>query len=183
MKKSTTITSSTDNADTPIRNARRIYSIALIKAAATVMPRLMELIEDEVIDQSSAGISYITFDIEEDFELSLPQNTELLITQYIVDALESDGCEIAPGSVETTLSYLPDKIAPMYNIRVTGAFELIDSDNLNMPTDGMDLLKEVKKLIETRKRKREESDGDDHDDDDDDTDEPKKKSKKKARKE
>jgi hypothetical protein len=161
-----------NHTDSLIHAARKLYRATTASMVADTIACIQKIVEEAVMEQSRQGKIHIKLDIKEDLVIDqVPENMALIITQFVIDMLETDGCELTPGAITATVFGAIG--AKKYTVTVRGNFNLIDPDEINVPTSDGDLLQDIKKIIKDRKRKRV-----DEGEEDDEGDE-----KKKARKE
>lgn len=134
----------------PIRVARNMYREALASMVADIVPRLMESVTAAITEQAANGDMYTKLFTRDEFILEhRPTGLEALLGEYIAEGLVNDDC--VPSSITVLIS--PTPTPKTYVISVRGAVALCKTNDRGVPV-GVDLIKEVKALVESRKRRR-----------------------------
>ncbi len=125
----------------PIRVARNMYRAALASTVADIVPRLMECVTESITEQAGKGDMYIKLYTKDEFTLEhRPSGLETL--------LANEECVPSGITVNMTTTATPK----VYTINVRGAVALCKTGEKGI-LNGVDMVKEVRSLIESRKRK------------------------------
>lgn len=136
----------------PIRIARNMYRAALASTVADILPRLMERITAAIAEQGAKGDMYTVLYTKDDFTLEhKPSGLEALLGECITSALLNEECVPSGITVIFSSTFTPKT----FTITVRGSVALCTTNEKGTP-NGVDMVKEVKTLVESRKRKREE---------------------------